>query len=306
MSTFYEKYLKYKNKYLELKRQIGGVPESAANQQVVTQQAAASQQAAPQQAMAMPQQAMAMPQQAMAMPQQAVAMPQQAAASQQAALAPISIPQASSAEVPLTPREAPPVSNIAPPKVMPTGWSTAMSKTSGKYYYTNNYTKETQWEIPTEPASKERKNTARIAKPIVNGALCDNKIKIGSYVKFIKIDERYMKAWENGNPQQSGESEDFWRNRIKKRISEFLQLYAFGKVTDFVKCTGINWSEAKENMYSVLIPGKDKVINALRSEIIPITEKEYQTMVNARNSRNKGSVNEEYSHIMLQDRIVTN
>ncbi|XP_055897594.1 putative peptidyl-prolyl cis-trans isomerase dodo [Biomphalaria glabrata] len=38
---------------------------------------------------------------------------------------------------------------------VPDGWEKRTSRSSGKYYYLNIYTKESQWEMPTEPAQQK-------------------------------------------------------------------------------------------------------------------------------------------------------
>lgn len=39
---------------------------------------------------------------------------------------------------------------------LPEGWEKRVSRSSGKEYYLNLYTKESQWDRPTEPASEEQ------------------------------------------------------------------------------------------------------------------------------------------------------
>lgn len=38
---------------------------------------------------------------------------------------------------------------------VPDGWETKESRRTGQIYYVNKYTKESQWETPTEPATKQ-------------------------------------------------------------------------------------------------------------------------------------------------------
>jgi len=351
MSSYYQKYLKYKNKYLELKNLMGGqVPEgwkeavdpssgkpyyynSATNQTswnvpsaapVASSRSdapsasarydapsasarydapsAASRSDAP--SAAAPSRSDAPSASARYDAPSAVSRsdaPSAAAPSRSAApsLAQINIPVSKKSEsLPSTPTGSPKVS-LPPPNVLPEGWISQFSKTKGLYYYVNILNGETQWSIPTEPASNIRtKSSTREEKEEVDSRKCN--LKPGSYVKQIKIDEQYLPAWFKNNPQKSGESDEQWSARVQQKIKDWLEVYAVGQIRTVKKCTD-SW---KQNIYQVVFPNmNNKAIYALENELIKLNEKEYNTIIAAKKSRVTG-VEEKFNHLIVNERIL--
>jgi len=50
---------------------------------------------------------------------------------------------------------------------LPEGWEKRMSRSSGKEYYLNIHTKESQWEVPTEPAKPDDEPKVRASHLLV-------------------------------------------------------------------------------------------------------------------------------------------
>ena len=367
MSNYYQKYLKYKNKYLELKNLMGGqvsdvqsisylgggqvpdgwqvavdpssgksyyynsatnqtswnIPSEAPSRSAAPSVAASSRSA--EASVASPSRSVAP---SVASPSRSVA-PSVAASSRSAAapiaatsrsaaasvastrsaevsrsdapsLPPIKIPivSTSSESNPSTPTGSPKVS-LPPPNVLPEGWVSQFSKTKGKYYYVNLYTKETQWSIPTEPASRIKTKTSTTDKiEVVDSKKC--KLKPGNYVKQIKIDQQYLPAWYKNNPQKSDESDEQWSARVQKKIKDWLEIYAVGQISKVRKCTD-SW---KQNIYQVVFPNmNNKVIYVLENEVIPLTEQEAKTIIAAKKSRVK-SIDEQFTHLIVNERIL--
>jgi len=328
MSTYYQKYLKYKNKYLELKNLMGGqVPEgwketvdpssgkpyyynSATNEtswsvpSAAAPVAASSRSDAPSATASARYDAPAAASSRSDAPSAAASSrsdaPSAAASRSDApSLAPINIPVSKKSEsTPGTPTGSPKVT-LPPPNVLPEGWISQFSKTKGKYYYVNVNNGETQWSIPTEPASNIKTKTSTTENTeVVDSRKC--KLKPGSYVKQIKIDEQYLPAWYKNNPQKSGESDEQWSARVQQRIKDWLGVYAVGQISKVRKCTD-SW---KQNIYQVVFPNmNNKVIHVLENEVIPLTEKEAKTIIAAKKSRVTG-VEEKFNHLIVNERIL--
>ena len=237
MSTYYKKYLKYKNKYLELRSQIGGVPEAASQQPSMSQYASQSQ--APPRPPSMSQ-----------------APPQQPSASQSQAP-----PQQSSAP-----------QSQAPPR--PPSMSQAPSQ------------------APPQAPPQESSDNQSVVK---NNC---NKFKIGSYVKQISIDSRYMKYSIDNTPKNPGESDAEHLARVKNNQKLFLEEFELGIITEILKC-GLQW---KENYYKVKLPNYHIPIHLYENEIIPITEKEYNTILSAKKSKVK-AFNHDLTEKILKQRL---
>lgn len=52
-------------------------------------------------------------------------------------------------------------------KTVPEGWEVRTSRSTGMTYYLNIHTKESQWDIPTEPAAKQGPNEVRCSHLLV-------------------------------------------------------------------------------------------------------------------------------------------
>ena len=48
---------------------------------------------------------------------------------------------------------------------VPEGWEERVSKSSGRTYYLNLLTKESQWEMPTEPAEGFSNDQVKVSEP---------------------------------------------------------------------------------------------------------------------------------------------
>ena len=335
MSTYYEKYLKYKNKYLELKNLMGGqiptdwketidpssgkpyyynsvtnetswsFPSGSAAPSAPSRSAAPSV-AAPRSAAPSLSAAPSVASPSVASPSRSAApslsaTPSVASPSRSAApsLAPISIPivSSNSESSPTTPIGSPKVS-LPPPNVLPEGWVSQFSKTKGKPYYVNTYTQETQWIIPTEPASNVR--TTERKEKIEATDLNKCKLKKGTYVKQIKVDDKYLPTWYKNNPKKADETDVQWQARVQQKVKDWLEVYELGIIHSALKCTD-SW---KQNIYTVIFPSlNNKGIHVFENEIIPLTEKEYNTILASKNSRVK-SIDDKFTHFIVNERTL--
>jgi hypothetical protein len=274
MSTYYKKYLKYKNKYLELKSQIGGEPNEQRGEQAETKIFNAPQ---------------AISGQKNIQPVFQRPPDRTLTASPSMSQAPPQSPSASQSQAP--PR--PPSMSQAPPQPPSASQSQAPPRPPSASQSQASPQPPSMSQASPQPSAPQSPSNVT---PVVKNNC--NKFKVGSYVKQISIDSRYMKYSIDNTPKNPGESDAQHLARVKDNQKLFLEEFELGIITEILKC-GLQW---KENYYKVKLPNYDIPIHLYENEIIPITEKEYNTILSAKRSRVK-AFNHELTEKLLKQRL---